>query len=415
MKNFSFALPSTRREFLQSGAKGIGLLAFSRFAPAFLTHTALAGAPPPEKDRTILVLIQLAGGNDGLNTVIPFEDDAYHRLRPTLGIPKRDVLPIGGGLGFHPSLAPLRELMDEGRLSIVQNVGYPNPNRSHFRSSEIWETASDADDYLSTGWLGRFFDNACAGSAGHAGPEGIHLGSEMPQSFLAAEPHPVFGLSRGVGRPPNEAQSRLIEDLIEPESAARQPANLAFLQHTMMDALVSERRIQKILTEAKPGARYPQGPLAASLRSVAAMIAARLPTRVYFVSHGGFDTHGNQLPAHARLLGQLADSMRAFQKDLDARGLAGQVLTMTFSEFGRRPAENVSKGTDHGTAAPLFVMGKQLRGGLHGSPPSLDIGPKEDLKFSTDFRSVYATVLDNWLSSPSKEVLGGEFPKVGFL
>ncbi|MGH8021259.1 MAG: DUF1501 domain-containing protein [Opitutaceae bacterium] len=415
MRNTSFTLPSTRREFLQSGAKGIGLLAFSRFAPAFLTHTALAGAPPPEKDRSILVLVQLAGGNDGLNTVIPFEDDAYHRLRPNIRIPQQEVLPIGDGLGFHPSLAPLRGLMDEGHLAIVQNVGYPNPNRSHFRSTEIWETASEADDYLATGWLGRFFDNTCPGADAHEDPAGIHLGSEMPQSFLSATPHPVFGLSRGGARPPNEAQSRLMERLLEAKTPPEQEPNLAFLQHTMMDALVSERRIQKILTDAKPEARYPQGQLAASLRSVAAMIAAGLPTRVYFVSHGGFDTHGNQLATHARLLGQLAESMQAFQNDLDSRGLASQVLTMTFSEFGRRPSENVSKGTDHGTAAPLFVMGNQLHAGLHGSAPSLDVGPKEDLKFSTDFRSVYATVLDDWLSSPSKEVLGGDFPKVGFI
>jgi uncharacterized protein (DUF1501 family) len=414
MKNAIHSLPATRREFLRRGAGGIGLLAFGRFAPAFLAQSALLGAPAPEKDRTILVLVQLAGGNDGLNTVIPHGDDAYHRLRPTIGIRAADTLPLADGIGFHRELAALRSLYDDGSLAVVQNVGYPNPNRSHFRSTEIWETASDSADYLPSGWIGRWFDNACAGAPEAEGPVGIHVGGEMPQSFLSAGDHPVFGITRAGGRTPDAEQTRLAERILS-QSEPQEDTNHAFLRHTMMDALVSEKRIRRILAGSRPEAEYPQRPLALALSGIAAMIAARLPTRVYFVSHGGFDTHANQALTHARLLRELAEAMAAFQRDLVARGLAEQVTTMTFSEFGRRPAENASKGTDHGTAAPLFVMGSRIRGGLHGTPPSLDIGPRDDLRFSTDFRRVYATVLDRWLGTPSAAVLGSKHEPMAFL
>ncbi|MBE2214810.1 MAG: DUF1501 domain-containing protein [Opitutaceae bacterium] len=434
MNNPHTLLPSTRREFLRTGARGIGLLAFSRFAPDFLTSTALAGAPPPESDRSILVLIQLAGGNDGLNTLVPYADDHYHRLRPTIGLKTSDVLRIDDHHGLHPSLAPFREMLDAGSLGVVQNVGYPNPNRSHFRSTEIWETASESDDYLPSGWLGRFFDNQCGGTPATAPgatatpsttptpsdiPVGIHASNEVPPSFLGENPHNIFGLSRGALRPRHAGAARLVEGLLAAEPAASAGAgaddNLSFLQHTMLDALATEKRIQRVLGGMKPDGAYPGDPFANALRGVAELIAARLPTRVYFVSLGGFDTHGNQLGTHAQLLKQLADGMAAFQKDLTRRGLADQVLTMTFSEFGRRPSENESKGTDHGTAAPLFVMGSRLKAGLHGTAPSLDVGANRDLAFSTDFRRVYATVLDRWLGCDARAVLGASFKPVEFL
>lgn len=427
MTNPHTLLPSTRREFLRHGARGIGLLAFSRFAPDFLTSTALAGAPPPESDRSILVLIQLAGGNDGLNTLVPYADDHYHRLRPTIGLKTSELLPIDDHHGLHPSLAPFRAMLEAGTLGVIQNVGYPNPNRSHFRSTEIWETASESDDTLPTGWLGRFFDNQCSGTPESAPgaaatrsttkpgdvPVGIHASHEVPPSFLGEHPHNIFGLSRGVLRPRHAGAARLVEGLLDAGTGADD--NLSFLQHTMLDALATEKRVQRVLGGMKPDSAYPADPFAAALRGVAALIAARLPTRVYFVSLGGFDTHGNQPGAHAQLLKQLADGMAAFQNDLARRGLADQVLTMTFSEFGRRPAENESRGTDHGTAAPLFVMGSRVKAGLHGTAPSLDVGPNRDLTFSTDFRRIYATVLDRWLGCDSKTVLGATFQPVEFV
>ncbi len=405
-------LPSTRREFLRHSTRGIGLLAFSRFAPRFLVQSSLA-APAPEKDRRILVLVQLAGGNDGLNTVVPFDDPAYHALRPTLALKQNAVLTVSDHLGLHPACAPLHALLKEGRLGIVQNVGYPNPNRSHFRSTEIWETASDADASLPSGWIGRYLDNACAGAPASSDPDAIHISAEVPQSFGGALPHATFGLALGAARA-SRTETPLLERLAGREDPVAD-SNHAFLRATLMDTLVAEKNIQRILDAAKPAAPYPAGNFAQALRNVSALVAAGLPTRVYFVSLGGFDTHANQANAHANLLRQLSEGLAAFQADLTARRLDDQVLTMTFSEFGRRPVENESRGTDHGTAAPLFVMGHRIAGPLHGAPPDLRVEKNADIRFGTDFRSVYATVLDRWLETPADAILGARHERLGFL
>lgn len=401
-------LPSTRREFLRTTTRGIGLLAFSRFAPSFLVESTLAATPAPEKDRTILVLVQLAGGNDGLNTVVPFADDGYRRLRPTLALPERDILRLNDTMGLHPACAELHALFQEGQLAVVQNVGYPNPNRSHFRSTEIWETASDSGEFLPTGWLGRFMDNACAGAPADGAPPAVHITRENPQSFLSAQEHATFGLNPDTqGRRGGESL-RLLERMMQAD-AADPHENAGFLQHTMMNALVTERKVQQVLRGYKAGAPYPETAFAHSLQSVAALIAAGMSTRVYFVSLSGFDTHSNQLRQHANLLRTLSGGLAAFQQDLRAHGLDRQVTTMTFSEFGRRPGENESQGTDHGTAAPLFVLGSRVQGGLHGTAPSLQLGRQQDLTFSTDFRQVYASLLDRWLECPAAAVLGRDY------
>jgi uncharacterized protein (DUF1501 family) len=405
-------LPSTRREFLHASAKGIGLLAFSQFAPQFLVQSTAAAAPAPEKDRSVLVLVQLAGGNDGLNTLVPFEDADYYRLRPTIGIPKAKVLRVSETLGLHPSCTALHAMFNDGNVAIVQNVGYPNPNRSHFRSTEIWETASASDQFASTGWIGRYMDNACAGvPADSHDPLAVHITNGLPQSFMGEHAHPTFGLVPGGGnRRDNEETRRLLETMIARSTPEPDPAaSSTFLKQTFMDALVTEKKVQRLISEYRPGTAYPGNPFAASLRNVAALIAAGLPTRVYFVSLSGFDTHSNQAGQQASLLGQLSDGLAAFQKDLEAHQLGDQVTTMTFSEFGRRPSENESKGTDHGTAAPLFVMGARVKGGLHGTPPSLKLERNQDLAFSTDFRRVYATALERWLDCPAEPVLGRKF------
>lgn len=407
-------LPSTRREFLRLSSKGAGLLAFSRFAPQFLVQTSHAAAAP-EKDRRILVLVQLAGGNDGLNTLVPFDDPAYHTLRPNLAFKAKDVLPVADHLGLHSACAPLRALLDEGRLGIVQNVGYPNPNRSHFRSTEIWETASGSDESLSSGWIGRYLDNACAGAPADQDPDAIHVNAEVPQSFGGTVPHNTYGLTLGAraGRAGRD-DAALLEKLAG-QAHDHEHTNHGFLRATLMDALVAEKNIQRIIDANKPEARYPGGNFAQALRNVAGLIAAGLSTRVYFVSLGGFDTHANQAGSHTRLLTQLSEGLAAFQKDLTARRLDDQVLTMTFSEFGRRPAENESRGTDHGTAAPLFVMGRRIQGPLHGTAPDLRVEQNADLAYTTDFRSVYATVLDRWLDAPADTILGESHPRLSFI
>ena len=408
-------LPLTRREFVR-GAGGLGFLAFSGVAPAFLARSAMAQTPAPERDRSILVIIQLAGGNDGLNTVIPFTDDRYYNLRPTLGL-KNNLLELNDDLALHPACQPLHELYGEGKLSIVQNVGYPNPNRSHFRSTEIWETGSDADACQREGWLGRYFDNDCAGSpeaeSVDADPAAIHVGDMIPQTYLSLESHSLFGMKpygkfdRGQD-PADLAYEKLLQaDHIE--------GNASYLQHTMMNTLVTERRVEKIIGKYKPQTTYPRTNLAQSLKRVAALIHADMETRVYFVSQGGYDTHANQLNNHQRLLTELSTSMSAFQKDLTAHSKDDQVMTMTFSEFGRRPAENGSGGTDHGTAAPLFVMGSKVKGGLLGQTPELVTDATKDLTYSTDFRGVYSSVLDKWLEADSSKILGDKYEHVPFV
>jgi uncharacterized protein (DUF1501 family) len=410
-------LPTTRREFLLRSSAGAGLLAFSQFAPNFLVQSTLAAAPAPEKDRTILVLVQLAGGNDGLNTLVPFEDADYYRLRPTLAIAKDKILRTSDTAGLNPGCTALHRLFGDGKLAIVQNVGYPNPNRSHFRSTEIWETASDSSEFTSTGWVGRYLDNACAGMpADDHDPVAIHLTNGLPQSFASVDSHPTFGMSQGgTGARDNEESRKLLETMAGAPAPAAANANAAFLRQTLMDTLVTERKVQRVIGAYKPGSPYPSTPLAQSLRNVAALIAARMPTRVYFVSLGGFDTHGNQLGSHNNLLSQLSEALAGFQRDLEAQKLDSQVTTMTFSEFGRRPSENDSRGTDHGTAAPLFVMGSRVKGGMHGTAPSLKLERNQDLTFSTDFRQVYATTLEKWLGSPSEGVLGGKFDPLSFI
>ena len=410
-------LPLTRREFIRrSAGGGLGFLAFSGVAPSFLTRSAQAQTPGPERDRTILVVIQLAGGNDGLNTVVPYSDDNYYKLRPRLAL-SDGLHHLDDHVAFHPACQPLHQLFDEGQLSIIQNVGYPNPNRSHFRSTEIWETGSDSEAVRHEGWLGRFFDNTCTGSpekdGGSTDPAGVHVSDMIPQSFLSKKPHSLFGMKpRGRIDGRSDPTDLAYEKLLRADHGSE---TASYLSHTMMNTLVTERRVEKIISGYKPMTEYPRSRLARSLQRVAALIHAGIETRVYYVSQGGYDTHANQLANHARLLGELSGAMQAFQKDLTAHRKDDQVLTMTFSEFGRRPSENGSLGTDHGTAAPLFVMGTPTRGGMLGTAPDLNVGQNKDLKYSTDFRSIYGTVLDRWLEADASKILGRPFNSVPFL
>jgi uncharacterized protein (DUF1501 family) len=235
---------------------------------------------------------------------------------------------------------------------------------------------------------------------------------------MSAGSHPTFGLSAGGGtRRDNEETRKLLEAMISGPSAsvAGEPDNSTFLKQTLMDTLVTEKKVQRVIGEYRPTTPYPPSPLATSLRNVAALVAARMPTRVYFVSLGGFDTHSNQVGQHSFLMTQLSEALAAFQRDLESKKLDQQVTTMTFSEFGRRPSENESRGTDHGTAAPLFVMGSKVKAGLHGTAPSLRLERNQDLLFSTDFRNVYATALEGWLGCPAEKVLGRKFDPIAFL
>jgi uncharacterized protein (DUF1501 family) len=431
----------TRRKFLRTSALGA---AATWTLPAFLEKTffALDAAAAESttqiatgKDSPILVVLQMAGGNDGLNTVVPFGDDDYYRARPRLGLPANQLIKINDYVALNQKLTGLKSLFDEGHLAIVQGAGYPNPNRSHFRSTEIWQTGSDADKIAGEGWIGRYFDSCCSG----ADPTvGIVIGDEMPQAFAAKTPTGVTFTrpEQFRYRSSEPAQGRMSaeefffrqlnqtgareEGTAAPTEGASigslaGPTNndssvLDFLQRTALDAQISSDKILEISRKYKSTVPYPQGQLAASLSLIARMIAGGLPTRVYYASHGGFDTHAQQMNAHERLLGDFDGAVSAFVADLKQQGNFGRVLLMTFSEFGRRVAENANGGTDHGAAAPMFLLGGTIKPGLIGKHPSLTDLDRGDLKFGTDFRSVYGTILEHWLKARSEIVLGRRFP-----
>jgi uncharacterized protein (DUF1501 family) len=434
----------TRREFMRTAVLG-GALSWT--VPAFLasTFSALEADAADRatqittgKDSTILVVLQMAGGNDGLNTVVPYNNDDYHRSRPRIGLQAKDILKINDSIGLHPGLAGFKALYDTGHLSIIQGVGYPNPNRSHFRSTEIWQTAADSDKNEHYGWIGRYFDNACPG----ADPTvGVNVGNQMPQAFAAKHP---MGVSlqnpqnyRFVSneRPnPGENMSSTEESyrklngmdeqpMVSAEensggsigaisgSVKRSGSAIDFLERTALDAQISSDKIRDIAGRVENKAVYPNSQLANSLKLVAKLIGGGLPTRIFYASQGGYDTHTNQVGTQQRLLQDLGDSMKAFYEDMRAQGNSSRVLVMTFSEFGRRVSENANGGTDHGAAAPLFILGDKVKAGLLGKYPGL--APADlyqgDIKYNVDFRSVYAGVLERWLKTKSAPVLGRQF------
>ncbi|HWY92791.1 MAG TPA: DUF1501 domain-containing protein [Chthoniobacterales bacterium] len=425
----------TRRAFLRTSLMGAAL---SWTVPVFIQQTCMvmhaqaldsAVQGGTGRDHPILVVIQLAGGNDGLNTIIPFEDDLYFKARPTIGIPKNQVIPLDKGIGLHPSLGSVKALYESGNLAIIQGVGYPNPNRSHFRSTEIWQTASDANQILTKGWLGRYFDNCCRGEDPTVG---VVLGEQLPEAFNANIPAGV-----AIGRPGNlgfdrtsdPSEAHLFSELngLEPDATSGDsigslsgPNNsglsaLEYLQRTALDAQVSAERIRQMLRSSKNEVSYPRNQLGNSLGLIARLIAGGLPTRVYYASQGGYDTHAGQTNTHQRLLSEFSAALFAFCNDLKRKGIFDRVVVMTFSEFGRRVTENANGGTDHGTAAPLFVCGGGVNPGLYGKQPALDKLDSGDLFYGIDFRSVYSTILLNWMKAPAGKILGREFPKLSFV
>jgi uncharacterized protein (DUF1501 family) len=431
----------TRREFLRATVLGSAL---SWTVPAFLADTfmALHGEAAGSatqivtgKDGTILVVLQMAGGNDGLNTVIPYSNDYYHNARPKIGLTEDKILKLNGEIGFHGAMTGFKTLYDSGNLAVVQGVGYPNPNRSHFRSTEIWQTASDSDKVEKYGWLGRYFDNACAG----ADPTvGVVLGRQLPESFFAKTPkgicfdnpqnyrflspeHPKPGqtdMTEAAYEKLNETEMVSSDDN-SGASIGSLPAGMPmqggkavdFIERTAMDAQISSDEVRGIAARVQNQATYPNSAFANSLKLVAKLIGGGLPTRIYYVSQGGYDTHTNQIATQQRLLGDLGDSLKAFVDDLKAQGNLQRVLVMTFSEFGRRVNENANGGTDHGAAAPMFIVGNKVKAGLLGRYPSL--APQDlfqgDIKYNVDFRSVYAGVLESWLKTKSAPILGKQF------
>lgn len=420
--------PYTRRLFLQ---QGVTLASMATTAPLFIQRSAMGmlnplasilTSQPGVPDERILVVVQLGGGNDGLNTVVPYGNSLYYNARPGLSIPapgrnrngQVGALPLDDveGIGLHPNLAGLKELYDEGVASIIQGVGYPNPNRSHFTSMDIWHTA----DYSAKGhgWIGKYFDNTCNGTPipegsvaiGRNAPLAMQGEIQKPVTFESEELFRWLGeeVTDGLAKPYETVNRAGVLEDVDPDS------QLGFLMRTALDAQVSSDRIRKAVAK-QPLAPYPGNGLAQQLKIVGAMIRDGMTTRVYYVSMGGFDTHAGQGGRHAQLLNQFGQAVNAFYRDLKAQGNNGRVLTMAFSEFGRRVRQNASGGTDHGTAAPMYFIGDMVRPGLLGQHPSLSDLDNGDLKFSVDFREVYTAVLDDWMKAPAAQVLGREYRK----
>jgi uncharacterized protein (DUF1501 family) len=404
-------LPIRRRSF----AQGLGLVGIGASLPNFLVKSALAG-PQAEADEPILVVIQLAGGNDGLSSIVPFTNDIYYRNRAKTNVPAKEVLKINDELGFCPSLTGFKELYDDGQLSVIQGVGYPNPNRSHFTSMDIWHLA-DRQQRETNGWLGRYVDTCHAKNPDPKLAMAIQMNKTPRAISGTAHPGVAFRDPDSFRYTADRGNKRR-KDLYTELNKARMSeghTELDWVATTANNANLASEQVRKLAASYTPHVEYPDTRLAKALMSVSAMIAGGLSTRVYYVSQKGFDTHAGQDVRHPQLMEELGGAVLAFQRDLAKHGNAQRVTSMAFSEFGRRVKENASRGCDHGKAGPMFVVGPKVKPGIYGDLPSLTDLDKGDLKHHTDFRSVYATLLEKWLKAPSQKILRESYPLLEFV
>jgi uncharacterized protein (DUF1501 family) len=412
---------SSRRTFL---SRSLGIAALGGSLPSFLAATAVADPLPSlgtsvDPGNTLLV-IQMGGGNDGLNTIVPYSDDAYHRARPVIAIPEKSVLKIDGRIGLNPVMAALDDLYKDGHVAIVQGVGYPNPNRSHFEATQIWETASP-ERPVTSGWLGRYLDATVPASNSPSDQThlftAVSLGDTVPAALVAAHVDvPAVGALGAFGyNTGKDASSKAAAGTLYDGAKPGQSPYLEMIETTARNALHGGDLLRGEVAGYKPAVTYPSDAFSGQLQLAARIVGSKLGTKVIFVSIGSFDTHAGQRAQQDKLLGYLASGLRAFYQDLAAHGLQDRVLAMTFSEFGRRVAQNASNGTDHGTAMPLFIVGGKVKGGVYGEHPSLDDLDNGDLKFATDFRAVYATVLERWLGRDPAHIIDGAYQNVAFV
>jgi len=414
----------TRREMMRLGLGTSALLASGQTVPLFLARSAnaLAGDRPASKGR-ILVVLQLDGGNDGLNTVVPYRDDEYRKRRPKLAIAAAEVKKIDDRVGLHPMLEPFSKLLEQERLAIVQSVGYPNPNRSHFESMAIWHTARTTVDKAAPGWLARALDRR-TGVDGDAA--GLHIHEAFPLPGALSGGRQVIPsmarleqFRRRLGMPQGDQAAAQIEalDRLARQDHGEPGSLLQFVERCSLITYASSARLER-LQQDRPAAKadYPEFyGLARRLQLIAQLIKAGLTTAIYYTHQDGFDTHSGQLPQHANLMRELGTSLLAFLDDLQKSGESERVVVLVFSEFGRRLGENGSGGTDHGTAAPVFLLGQPVKPGLHGAHPDLTRLDDGDPVHAVDFRRVYATLLDRWLEVPHREILGADFAPMPLL
>jgi uncharacterized protein (DUF1501 family) len=403
-----------RGNFLLGTASGLAVVARTDhvFARA-LAQSPLPGLPGAQ-DRC-LVVINLYGGNDGLNCVVPYGDERYYQLRPGLAVDRSSVLAIDRNVGFNPGMRSLKALYDKGSVAIVHGVGYPNPDHSHFRSTEIWQTAAP-ERYEHTGWLGRYFDETGASQKNLFA--GVAVSRVLPEVLVSDRVDipaiPALDEYVMVADRNSAARSAFSRDA----SDQRLPFVSPYLAHVMeieANAQRSSEELPKLVAGYKTQATYPATELGRALALAAQIVGSNLGTRAIYVEHGSFDTHSSQKQTQDLLLAQFSNAVGAFYDDLAAHGNDRRVLTLTFSEFVRRIEENGSRGTDHGEASPLFLIGGGVKGGLYGTLPDLTATNMGNVRYTTDFRSVYATVLERWLGRPSTAVLGGSFTKLPVL
>lgn len=417
----------TRRGILRAGtATLLGLGAAGCAGPpapggrSGAAGAASTGAIPAAAADRVLVLVVMSGGNDGLNTIIPYNQGQYYDGRPTIAVPEKQVLPLVSGLGLHPSLKALLPLFHAGSAAAVQGVGYPNPILSHFRSMAIWQTGEPSVQGT-TGWLGRYLD--ATASAGEDPLRAVAIGATVPPVLVGQHTNvpaigtvPAFDLAGDPRFPGDKAALR--RALAAMYQDAPPDPTFSILRGGSSVAYEAAAEVQKAASGYKPGTgvQYPSSAFAAELQLVVRLLAGGVKTQLFTVGIGGFDDHANEHAPYASLLQDLGDSLGAFQQDLAAHGLAGRVLTVAFSEFGRRVKENASGGTDHGTAGPVFLLGSAVRGGLHGEAPSLaKLDGTGDLQYTTDFRDVFGTVVDGWLGGSASAVFGGSYGGSGVL
>ncbi|MBV6440525.1 MAG: DUF1501 domain-containing protein [Haliscomenobacteraceae bacterium CHB4] len=401
-----------RRDFIKTGSLATASLLLPKFLKAFETPGSL-----PQKGKTLVVL-QFSGGNDGLNTVVPVRNDIYYKERPRLAIKREEALPLSTEAGLNPALPGLKYLYDSGDLAILNSVGYPNPDRSHFRSMDIWHSASPSNEYWQTGWLGRYLDAQCAGSApahGSCSSNALEIDDTLS---LVLKGNRVKGLAmQDAQKLYNAARSPYFTAWSNAHGAAQEDDTpVEYLYKTMAETLSSADYLYQQIRKKPSAAAYPLTGLGKSLKTIASLILADTGTAVYYVSLGSFDTHINQQGQQKRLFTELNDALAAFTKDMKSNGKWNEVLVLTFSEFGRRVSQNASGGTDHGTANQMFFMSGALKEkGLLNPLPDLTDLDNGDLKFKVDFRQVYATLLENWLGADPKAVLKEKFEVLTFV
>ncbi len=399
-----------RRKFIKTASLATTALWVPRFLQAHARPDAL------EHQGKILVIVQLSGGNDGLNTVVPFRNDIYYNERPRLALSRTETLRLTDEAGLHPELLAFKNWYDAGELAVLHNVGYPNPDRSHFRSMDIWHTASPAQEYWTTGWLGRYLDAQCAAAAKPACMAPVLEIDDTLSLALKGQQRKGLALQDPTQLYRSAHSPYFAEYLAAQKNRVQEDSPVGYLYKTMAETLSSADYLFEKSGSKTTAGSYPNTGLGKQMKTVASLILGGAETSVYYLSLGSFDTHINQAGQQKRLFAELNGALAAFGAEMKAQGRWNDVLVATFSEFGRRVAQNASGGTDHGTANQMFFLGGSLRQkGLLNELPNLRELEQGDLKYTVDFRQVYATLLGRWLGADAAGVLGGTFEPLGFV